>query len=124
MKATIPEWLIKCRVNHRDNDLISNSAIPIGAFIVKHKRYGELMIISGMGLNWDHISISIIQKGRKRKLPSWDVMCYVKDLFFEPEETVIQYHPPVSRYVNVHPGVLHLWRPQETDIPLPPIECV
>lgn len=47
-------------------------------------------------------------------------MCAVKDLFFEPEDCVIQYHPPKSEYVNHHPGCLHLWMPLNEKIPLPP----
>lgn len=43
-----------------------------------------------------------------------------KDIFWGPEETVIQYHPPKSEYVNNHPSVLHLWRPTGVDLPLPP----
>jgi len=51
-------------------------------------------------------------------------MCYIKDLFWMPEECVIQYHPPKSKYKNLHPDVLHLWRPTEVEIPLPPREFV
>lgn len=74
---------------------------------------------------WDHISVSIWQSrrgGRKQKrltLPSWEDMCFVKDLFFEPEEAVIQIHPPMSQYVN-NAEVLHLWRPTQAKLPLPP----
>ena len=38
---------------------------------------------------WDHVSISL-----KNRCPNWTEMCFVKDLFFEPEETVMQLHPP------------------------------
>ncbi len=46
-------------------------------------------------------------------------MCWIKDLFFLPEETVVQYHPRRSAYVDRYP-VLHLWRPHDVEIPLPP----
>ena len=48
----------------------------------------------------------------------------MKDLFFDDEETVIQYHPKKSQYVNQHPYCLHLWRPFNADVPLPPKELV
>lgn len=57
------------------------------------------------------------------KLPSWDEMCWIKHLFFKPEECVVQFHPPAERYVNYEP-VLHLWRPQDIEFPMPPLICV
>ena len=59
-------------------------------------------------LGWQHVSVSF-GKGSS-KTPSWDVMCYIKDLFWEPEDVVVQFHPAKSDYVNVHAGCLHMWR--------------
>lgn len=123
MKAALSQELINCREKIGDH-LIDNTCLPIGRFIIKHKKYGDLVIVSSFGLDWDHVSVSVVQKGRRVKLPTWGVMCWVKDMFFDPEETVIQYHPPKSKYINNHPGVLHLWRPHKETIPMPPIECV
>lgn len=67
---------------------------------------------------WKHVSVSF--GAANHKTPSWEVMCAVKELFFEPEETVIQLHPPKSRWINNHPGCLHLWRYLEGEFPLPP----
>lgn len=72
-------------------------------------------VIAGNGLGWDHISVS-----NPQRIPSWAVMCKIKELFFEDEETVIQYHPKKSEYKNVHPNCLHLWRKQEGEFELPP----
>ena len=47
-------------------------------------------------------------------------MAFVKDLFWAETETVVQLHPPASRYVNQHPYCLHLWRHREILFPLPP----
>jgi hypothetical protein len=87
-----------------------------GLFIIS--RNGKVLrcIVSDQ-LNWDHVSVSI-ENGKYP--PTWDDMSFIKDLFFDDEETVIQYHPPKSRYVNIHPGVLHMWRPHGVAIPLPP----
>jgi len=46
-------------------------------------------------------------------------MCAVRDLFFEPDDWVVQFHPPAKEYVNNHPGCLHLWRPLDKPIPTP-----
>jgi hypothetical protein len=45
-------------------------------------------------------------------------MCQIKDLFFEPEDCVVQFHPAKSQYRNFHPGCLHLWKP-DCGMPVP-----
>ena len=63
---------------------------------------------------WEHVSVSHLNK-----TPSWDIMCKVKDMFFEDEEVVIQYHPKKSEYVNLHKHCLHMWRPVDREITVP-----
>jgi hypothetical protein len=65
-------------------------------------------IIASDGEGWQHVSVSFGPDSKK--CPSWEVMCAVKDLFWEPEDVVIQIHPRKSEYVTYHPGCLHLWR--------------
>lgn len=89
-----------------------------GAFIVPFQSY-ELMVIASSELSWDHVSVSL-----KNRCPNWQEMCFIKDLFFNDDECVIQYHPPKSNYVNICKTALHLWRPQLEKIPMPPIEFV
>ena len=76
-------------------------------------------VIASWGAGWDHVSVSLVDR-----CPTWEEMCWIKDLFFEPEECVMQLHPPKSRYVNCHPYCLHLWKPHRHTIPLPPTEFV
>jgi hypothetical protein len=73
----------------------------------------------GPGEPWDHVSVSKIDN-----IPTWNEMAYVKGMFFGDDECVIQFHPPASQYVNIHPNVLHLWKPLNGTIPMPNIECV
>lgn len=68
----------------------------------------------GAGENWDHVSVSLYDR-----CPTWEEMCFIKELFFERDEPAIQLHP-VKDYINNHPYCLHLWRPLEEAIPLPP----
>lgn len=68
---------------------------------------------------WDHVSVSLANR-----TPNWQEMCFVKELFWDDEDTVVQYHPPKSQYVNIHERVLHLWRPSHFQIELPPISMV
>lgn len=94
-----------------------------GMFVVPHHKYKKtkFQIIASNGMGWEHVSVTYRGKG---KIPTWYDMCYVKDLFWDEEETVMQLHPPKSQYVNNHPNVLHLWRPTDQKIPAPPIFMV
>ncbi len=56
---------------------------------------------------WEHVSVVVMGSD---KCPDWDMMCFVKQLFWDPEDVVIQIHPKKSSYVNLHNGCLHLWR--------------
>ena len=89
-----------------------------GAFMIPRRGITLGVIISD-GLGWDHVSVSLPDR-----CPTWEEMCYIKNLFFQSHETVIQYHPPQRQYVNNHKYCLHLWRPQQGKIPMPPMECV
>lgn len=77
-----------------------------------------ILVIASNGAGWEHVSVSIRQ-GNKSPTPTWDEMCYVKSLFWDDEDCVIEYHPPKSDYVNNF-NCLHLWRPIEAEIPRPP----
>lgn len=85
-----------------------------GAFRFLYR--GEMFqAIASIGMGWEHVSVS-----HKKRVPSWNEMCHFKSLFWEPEECVVQYHPPESEYVNTHPNALHLWKPTDAVMPRPP----
>lgn len=80
----------------------------------------SLFVIASDGGGWEHVSVSYCNQKRKA-CPTWEEMCAIKDMFFDPEECVMQLHPPKSEYVNNHPYCLHLWRPNNgSAIPTPP----
>lgn len=64
---------------------------------------------------WEHVSVSL-----PNRCPNWPEMCFVKDLFWTEDETVIQFHPPKADYVNNHAFCLHMWRDTKFNIRLPP----
>lgn len=84
-----------------------------GRFIFK-RRGKTLRVIISDGAGWDHVSVSL-----KHRCPTWSEMCWIKDLFFDESETVVQFHPRKSEYVNIHPYTLHLWKNQAFDYHLP-----
>ena len=62
---------------------------------------------------WEHVSVSPY----KGKLPTWNDMCDIKDIFWNDEEVVIQIHPKKSEYVNIMDNCLHLWRHKYVELP-------
>lgn len=66
-------------------------------------------------LGWEHLCVSF-----KNKIPSWEVMNEMKEMFFEDNEDAFQYHPVKDNYINNNEYCLHIWRPLETNIPEPP----
>lgn len=86
------------------------------AFVTTPKGQKLTVIFSSdHGTGWEHVSIST-----QTRTPTWEEMCFVKGLFWDAEETVIQLHPPESQWVNNHPHCLHLWRPTLAAVSLPP----
>lgn len=90
-----------------------------GAFFV-YNPFGKnkslpMKVLASDGAGWDHVSVSLPDR-----CPAWDEMNHVKDLFFEPEEIVAQFHPARSEYINNCGFCLHLWRPQAEPLPTPP----
>lgn len=74
----------------------------------------EVRCMASDGEGWEHVSVSM-----QSRIPSWEIMCRVKELFWDKEDCVIQYHPPESQYVNNHPNCLHLWRKIGYEFPVP-----
>lgn len=116
MRAVLPDKLEAGRLNgHR-------SWGAYGAFEVQGPCGERLKIIaSGADADdeksegWEHVSVST-----RRRCPNWIEMSFVKDLFWDDEECVVEFHPPKSDYVNNHAYVLHLWRSNRVEFPRPP----
>ena len=110
----------------RDLDLLKEYRVfgdsKSGKFIIpsENGRF-KYQVIASVDGDWDHVSVSLITAlgtDFLKRCPKWNEMCFIKDLFFEDEEEVIQFHPKKSEYVNIHPYVLHLWKSHK-DIRLP-----
>lgn len=74
-----------------------------------------LRVVASDGLDWDHVSVSL-----PTRCPTWEEMCFIKAMFWDDEDGVMQLHPPRSQWVNNHSFCLHLWRPVGQRIPMPP----
>lgn len=116
MRKELPEKLESARMEG------DRSWGPYGRFILQGPCGARLWIdAAGADIDpeitggWEHVIVST-----HRRCPNWQEMCFVKDLFWDAEECVIQFHPPRSEYVNNNPYELHLWK-HESGHPTPPI---
>jgi hypothetical protein len=78
-------------------------------------RLGDVIIIASWGGGWEHVSVSL-----RRRCPTWDEMCMIKDIFWRDDECAVQYHPTKSEYVNNHPYCLHIWKKMGSEFDTPP----
>lgn len=85
----------------------------------QYKPPREMAIIASWCGGWEHVSVSL-----QNRCPTWDEMCRIKDIFWGEDECVVQFHPPKSEYVNLHPYCLHLWKKIGEKADLPPKEFV
>lgn len=72
----------------------SDTGDDFGAFEIPGPSGEDLKVIASPGdasqdVPWEHVSVST-----RRRCPTWKEMCFIKDLFWEPEEAVMQLHPP------------------------------
>jgi len=75
----------------------------------------QMNIIASSDGGWEHISVS-----RRNRIPNWIEMQHVKEMFFQENETVLQFHVPKNDHINIHDNCLHLWRSTEFEHMLPP----
>lgn len=67
------------------------------------------------GCGFEHLSVST-----PIQCPTWEQMCKMKDIFWREDEVCMQLHPKKEDYVNCMDYCLHIWRPIDKDIPMPP----
>lgn len=80
-----------------DNDL---RALRVIESLEKHPRSRD----SNMLVTWHHVSLSV----RSRRLPTWDELAEIKDLFVGNNAEAYVVLPPTEVYINDAP-VLHVW---------------
>ncbi len=106
---------------------LSNPGDRFGAFFIPMRAgVGRCLFCiadAGDGTLWEHVSVSVdpTQVGWRTQVPSYLEMSFVKNLFWLPEACVVEFHPPAADHINLHPGVLHLWRyVGDGGFPMPP----
>lgn len=88
--------------------------VPLSGNPARPKLQAVVLISDGLG--WKHLSISLVNK---KRTPTWEELQKVKEMFFEPDEWVVQFHPPKLEHVNNHDYCLHLWHSLAWPMPVP-----
>lgn len=94
-----------------ETDAVSKLKVEIRSIKQSDKALVSLTKIAG----WEHLSVSF-----KNKIPSWECMQEMKEIFFSDNEECFQLHPKADNYVNNNEYTLHIWRPVDGNIPIPP----
>ena len=92
-------------------DKVSKLKVEVRSFKQSDKALVNATIIQG----WEHLGVSF-----KNKIPSWECMQEMKELFFKDDEECFQIHPKADNYVNNNEYTLHIWRPVEGMKQIPP----
>jgi len=115
----IEKYRVKSGIKKSDASYGNN-----GVFIIPGKRFYLVCLVSD-GAGWEHVSVKVnAHPSTPQRLPTWDEMNFIKQLFWDDAETVVQFHPRKDNYVNFHPFVLHLWKQVDSVFELPPRELV
>ncbi len=98
---------------HKDGD-------PFGWFMIPSpiKKDQWIAVQADAQSEWEHVSVSL-----KNRCPTWEEMCFLKSLFWDDDECVVQYHPAKKDYVNIFKTCLHLWK-FKGHMPTPPKDYV
>ena len=113
MRSQLPVIVERARV--KNGRMASTKEWGCNGYFVIPRNGIKLAVIASDGMGWEHVSVST-----QNRTPTWDEMNFVKDLFWEDEETVVQFHPAKSKYVCNHPYVLHMWREIGREVQTPP----
>ena len=81
----------------------------------KAKLKQQLHFIFSWGCGFEHLSVST-----STRTPTWDEMCIMKDIFWRDDEECMQLHPKKENYIDNMKYCLHIWRPINQAIPMPP----
>lgn len=59
-----------------------------GAFEIPRTSHSHYVAIASDGMGWEHVSARLVDNG-KNKIPAWEDMCRIKDIFWDEEDVVM-----------------------------------
>ncbi len=90
---------------------------------VLHLDQVKLLVIATTLHGWEHVSVSVFSDHGRRdyyRCVTWEELDFIKNFFWPQDETVMQLHVPPAQAFGDPRACLHLWRPVEGGIPVPP----
>ncbi len=122
------DWSHLDKFRQQEAPYLSPERSTFGSFLIP-RQGTHLRVIacdaSDPNYPWEHVSCHAYDPFfRKQRTPNWDEMCYLKSLFWDDTECVVQFHPATTDHICIHDHVLHLWKPINETIPMPPKICV
>jgi len=122
----IHEHLNQFRLKSGPMESTDNEGL-MGCFLIPTEKPSRKLWVISSGVcelsGWEHVSAHVNERTSKKRVrlstPTWDEMCFLKSMFWDDKECVIQFHPSKSEYVNCHEHTLHLWKPINQEFPIP-----
>lgn len=81
-----------------------------GAFKIPYRGAFVFKVIASDGAGWEHVSVTTMLKRGGERCPKWEEMAFIKSLFWDDDDLVVQYMVPADDHVNFAQSCLHLWR--------------
>lgn len=99
----------------RYNGIIAAQTPNSMTFVIplKTEKKVALNCLAVWDCGWELVKVSC-----NKTFPSWEAMCYIKQVFWPDDEAVMQIHLPDSQQI-IDAKTVHLWRPTDQAIPLP-----
>lgn len=94
-----------------DNGAVSKLKLEVRSQKASDKCLVMMTCING----WEHLTVS-----HKNKIPSWECMNEMKEMFFNDDEECFQFHPKKENYINNNEYCLHIWRRTDGQMMTPP----
>lgn len=85
-----------------------------GRFVVILMFRQSVLVEASDASGWEHVAIS-----RTDRVVSYGELRQIKDMFWSPEDCVLQFFPPQGAFIYDDRTQLHLWRPAGADLPVP-----
>ena len=93
----------------------NDKAIQLKMEVHSYAASDKCLVKFTSALGWEHLSVS-----HKNKIPSWNTMQEMKEMFWDDEEVCFQLHPAKSEYINNNEYTLHIWKPIDREFETPP----
>ena len=113
----ISDWRLPDKISILPSTYYDNGIQNLLQRVYYRRRDGMSVIVteeSHEGKWWQHVSCAFNKKG---KLPSWNDLKEVKNIFIGRFKKAIQILPNEKNYVNIHPQCLHLFHCPDDGLP-------